>query len=91
MKKRFPVEHYKIRIKDTESTMAKLERLGFSVTLEAAKAEWLQRYSSDPPNTCSNRGGGDFMQFIEVQIRTIAMDFCASLEHELRIQKAHLR
>jgi hypothetical protein len=34
--RRFPVEHYKIRIKSADSAKAKLERLGLPVTAESA-------------------------------------------------------
>jgi len=130
-KKRFPVEHYKIRIKDAESAKAKLERLGFPATLEAAKEKlfdlvgirlicrfFYEVYETvqliqgmDEVQICQIKDyvktpklngyrsvhmilqipvqteGRNFMQFIEIQIRTIAMDFWASLEHELKYKK----
>jgi putative GTP pyrophosphokinase len=129
--RRFPVEHYKIRIKSADSAKAKLERLSLPVTAESAinnlfdlagvrlvcrffnevyeitrilqetegiEIQTIKDYVENPkPNgyrsihiilrvpvtdaekTC--------MQYVEVQIRTIAMDFWASLEHELKYKK----
>jgi putative GTP pyrophosphokinase len=129
--RRFPVEHYKVRIKPEDSAKAKLERLSLPVTAESAmnnlfdlagvrlvcrffnevyevtrilqemegiEIQTIKDYVKNPkPNgyrslhiilrvpvtgcekTC--------MQCLEVQIRTIAMDFWASLEHELKYKK----
>ncbi len=130
-KKRFPVEHYKSRIKSAGSARAKLERLGLPVTLESAKDNLcdlvgfrlvcrfffevyeavsllqemegvqvirIKDYVKSPKSNgyrCVHlilgipvqTGGVAAVQTVEVQIRTIAMDFWASLEHELKYKK----
>ena len=129
--RRFPVEHYKVRIKTASSARAKLERLGLPQTAESAmenlfdlagvrfvcrffnevdeitrilqKSEGIEiqtvkDYVKNPkPNGYRSvhiilrvqvqNGGIERMQYVEVQIRTIAMDFWASLEHELKYKK----
>ncbi|GHV06544.1 GTP pyrophosphokinase [Clostridia bacterium] len=128
---RFPVEHYKVRIKSADSAKAKLERLGLPVTTESAvnnlfdlagvrlvcrffnevyeitrilqesegiEIQTIKDYVKNPkpngyrsihiilrvPVTTTEKA---CMQYVEVQIRTIAMDFWASLEHELKYKK----
>jgi putative GTP pyrophosphokinase len=127
----FPVEHYKVRIKSSDSAKAKLERLGLPVTPESAKKhlfdlsgvrlicrffnevyeitrilqemegveiQTIKDYVKNPkPNGYRSvhivlripvqNAGQTYMQCVEVQIRTIAMDFWASLEHELKYKK----
>lgn len=130
-KRRFPVEHYKSRIKSAGSARAKLERLGLPVTIESAKENLrdlvgvrlvcrfffevyeavqilqdmegvnvirIKDYVKSPKSNgyrCVHLivgmpvqiGDAASMQTVEVQIRTIAMDFWASLEHELKYKK----
>lgn len=129
--RRFPVEHYKTRIKTADSAKAKLKRLGLPQTLTAAQnslfdlvgarivcrfiddiyeiKQALQQtdgieithikdYIKNPkPNGYRSlhmimrlplhNESGVHTQYVEVQMRTIAMDFWASLEHELKYKQ----
>jgi putative GTP pyrophosphokinase len=129
--RRFPVEHYKVRIKTADSAKAKLERLGLPQTAESSmenlfdlagvrlvcrffnevdeitrilqeldgiEIHTVKDYVNNPkPNGYRSvhiilrvpvqNAGFERMQYVEVQIRTIAMDFWASLEHELKYKK----
>ncbi|MDR3071996.1 MAG: GTP pyrophosphokinase family protein [Clostridiales Family XIII bacterium] len=130
-KMRFPIEHYKVRIKSAESAKEKLARLNHPQTIEAAKqhlsdlvgARIVCQFVCDiyaleqalrgiknvelvqvkdyikTPKPNGYRSLHIIMKlpvqnldmlstvFVEVQIRTIAMDFWASLEHELKYKK----
>ncbi|MDR3121970.1 MAG: GTP pyrophosphokinase family protein [Clostridiales bacterium] len=136
-KRRFPVEHYKTRIKSAASAKEKLARLGFPQTAEAAVqrlydlvgARIVCQFIGDIyalEQALRDTGSFELVRtkdyikapkpngyrslhiilrqsgascpsesrlfappeiFVEVQIRTIAMDFWASLEHELKYKK----
>ena len=129
--RRFPVEHYRTRIKTPDSVKAKLKRLNLPQTSESARLnlfdivgvrlicrffyevyeivqkfqesedveiQQIKDYVKNPkPNGYRSvhiilrvpvhNAGNTCMQYVEVQIRTIAMDFWASLEHELKYKK----
>jgi putative GTP pyrophosphokinase len=129
--RRFPVEHYKTRIKSADSTKIKLAQRGLPKTLEAAKESLFDLVGarivcqfiddiyelkkaleeSDKVEVvkvkdyiqCPKPNGyrslhiilhmpvqvsdGIHVQSIEIQTRTIAMDFWAALEHELKYKK----
>jgi putative GTP pyrophosphokinase len=129
--RRFPVEHYKTRIKSAGGAQAKLAKLGFPQTVQSAEENLfdivgirvicrffcevyetveiiksmadvrvvnIKDYVKTPkPNGYRSVhliiqvpvsvSGKTQLQYVEVQIRTIAMDFWASLEHELKYKK----
>ena len=79
--KRNPFESIKSRLKKTDSIYKKLERKGYPVTIENIREYHL--ILSVPVFLPNEK------KYIkaEVQFRTIAMDFWASLEHKLRYKK----
>ena len=76
-----PIEHIKSRLKTPESIVKKLKRGGYEVTIpnmiehlsDIAGIRIIPIYLSDGPVDTK----------VEIQIRTIAMDFWASLEHKI--------
>lgn len=126
---RFPIEHYKARIKSAESTRRKLKRLGLPEDSASASENLydlvgvrivcqfiddiyrafediatesgfevfqVKDYIKHPKENGYRSlhvimrvpiGDTGPSQFAEVQIRTIAMDFWASLEHEVKYKK----
>ena len=67
-----PISYIKYRVKKPASILEKLKRRGYPVTLQSVE---------DNPVFFSD---GCKLLKVEVQIRTIAMDFWASLEHQLK-------
>jgi putative GTP pyrophosphokinase len=129
--RRFPVEHYKTRLKSANSAKTKLAKLGLPQTVQSAVENLfdiagiriicrffyevhemveiirsmadvrivnIKDYVKNPkPNGYRSVhlivqvpvlvAGKAQRQYVEAQVRTIAMDFWASLEHELKYKK----
>ena len=64
-----PIEHIKARIKTPESIVKKLKRYGQESTIDNSIPVYLSDRTVDTK--------------VEIQIRTVAMDFWASLEHKI--------
>ena len=94
---RNPIESIKTRLKSPESIAEKLQRRGFPLTVESIE-ENLNDYIAEPkPNgyrslhliveTPIFLHDQKRMMRVEVQFRTISMDWWASLEHKIRYKK----
>ena len=76
-----PIEHIKSRIKTPESIVKKLRRHGYESTIEN-----MIEYVNDIAGIriiCSFTSDRIVDTKVEIQIRTVAMDFWASLEHKI--------
>ena len=90
---RNPIHHIESRVKSSESIAAKLQRKGSPVTLEAAARDIndiagvrvVCNYIDDVYRVAGMLERQDRTEHVvaEIQIRTIAMDFWASLEHDI--------
>ena len=73
-----PIEHIKTRIKTPESIVKKLKRYGYETSIEN-----MLRYINDIAGVRIFLSDSVVDTKVEIQIRTIAMDFWASLEHKI--------
>ena len=91
---RNPIESIKTRVKSMESLLKKIRRKNIPLTIDA-----IEENIQDPKpsgyrslhlivKTPIFLKEGKKMITVEVQLRTIAMDFWASLEHKLRYKKS---
>ena len=85
-----PIESIKTRIKSSDSILRKMKKLDLPMTLEAAQENIFDIagfFFNDTATTEIYTENGKKDMYVEVQLRTIAMDFWASLEHKLRYKK----
>ena len=90
-----PIEHIKTRIKSAESIVKKLKRYGYETSIEnmvryvndIAGVRLICSFTSDIYRLAEMIGNQSDLKVlsmkVEIQIRTIAMDFWASLEHKI--------
>ena len=93
--RRNPIHHMEHRMKTLQSITEKLQRKNMEVSINSVSVKRVNDYIHHPkPNGYRSLhlvievpvflAEGRMMVPVEVQIRTIAMDFWASLEHNLR-------
>lgn len=80
---REPIEYITTRIKSEESVKEKLKRKGYKVNLENALTKLYDL--AGIRIICSYID--DVYEVVEIQIRTIAMDFWSNLEHQMKYKK----